>query len=59
MFGHCLDRVDGGNVDVVQHVSVIGGADGRGVVGRDHPDLAHCFSRKDLDLPPDPVAVFG
>jgi len=32
-------------------------ADGRGVVGGDHPDLPHRLGREHLDVPPDAVAV--
>ena len=59
MLGHRLDRVDRGDVDLAQHVGVIGGADRGGVLGRDHADLAHRLGREHLDLPPDAVAVFG
>ncbi len=59
MLGDVLDLVDGGYVDLPEHVVVIGLADGRGIVGRDHPDLAHRLGREHLDLPPDSVAVLG
>ena len=59
MLGDRLDRVDRVDVDLAQRVAVIGRADRRRVLGRDHPDPAHRLGREDLDLPPDAVAVFG
>ena len=59
MLGHRLDRVDRRHVDLAERVVVIGLADRRRVLGRDHADLAHRLGREHLDLPPDAVAVFG
>ena len=59
MLGDRLDRVDRLDVDLAQRVAVVGGADRRGVLGRDHPDLAHRLGGEHLDLPPDAVAVLG
>ena len=59
MLGHRLDRVDRRDVDLAQRIGVVGGADRRRVLGRDHPDPAHRLGGEDLDLPPDAVAVFG
>jgi hypothetical protein len=59
MFGDRLDRVDRVDVDLAQCVPVVSRADRRRVLGRDHADLPHRLRREHLDLPPDPVAVFG
>ncbi len=59
MLGDRLDRVDRVDVDLPECVPVVGGADGRRILGGDHPDLAHRLGGEDLDLPPDAVAVLG
>ena len=60
MLGDRLDRVDRRRRRSRPSASrVIGGADRRRVLGRDHPDLAHRLGREHLDLPPDAVAVLG
>ncbi len=57
MLRHRLDRIDRGHVDLAQHVGIVGLADRRRILGRDHPDLAHRLGREHLDRPPDAIAV--
>src|SRR5579884_2233438 len=58
VLGYGFDAVDRLYVYLAQYVGVVSSPDGRGVLSRNHADLAHRLGGEHFDLPPDAVAVF-